>query len=221
MLSVIIPTLNANASLPGTLACLSRHADVASVNEYIIADGGSDEAPDVEAPGAVVLTGPPGRGLQLATGAQTSSGEWLLFLHADTILADGWAEAVRKHMAASSRAAFFRFRLDDDSAKARFLEWLVYWRCVIFALPYGDQGLLISRKLYEEVGGFRPLPLMEDVDLVRRIGRSRLTPIDIPAVTSAERYVRDGYLARILRNLTCLAMWSVGISPDYINRFYK
>ncbi len=220
MLSVIIPTRNANASLPGTLACLTRHGKTTEIAEIIVADGGSDVVPDVGKFGAKLLTGKPGRGMQLAAGAKEAVGEWLLFLHADTVLADGWAEAVKAHMAESRNAAVFRFRLDDDSAKSRVLETLVYWRCLVFALPYGDQGLLISRKLYEEVGGYRPLPLMEDVDLVRRIGRSRLTNLDVPAITSAERYVRDGYIVRMLRNLTCLAMWSIGVSPDRIKRFY-
>ena len=145
----------------------------------------------------------------------------LLFLHADTILGDGWARAVQAHMAGSSKAAVFRFRLDDTRIRARILELLVHWRCRLFALPYGDQGLLISRSLYDETGGFRPLPLMEDVDLVRRIGRRRLASLDVPAITSAQRYVRDGYVSRIARNLACLAMWSLGVSPDRIRRFLQ
>lgn len=220
MLSVIIPTRNANAGLPGTIACLTRHGHTAEIAEIIVTDGGSDVLPDVGELGARLLTGKPGRGIQLAAGAKEAGGEWLLFLHADTVLADGWAEAVVAHMASSRKAAVFRFSLDDDSVKARILEALVYCRGLVFALPYGDQGLLISRKLYEQVGGYRPLPLMEDVDLVRRIGRSRLANLDVPAITSAERYVRDGYMARMLRNLTCLAMWSIGVSPDRIKRFY-
>jgi len=221
MLSVIIPTHNANATLPRTLACLTRQEKAAGIAEIIVADGGSAVPPDVSEFGAVVLKGQPGRGVQLAAGAKMANSEWLLFLHADTVLGDGWAEAVQAHMASSRKAAVFRFRLDDDSAKARILEELVRWRCLVFALPYGDQGLLISRSLYDEVGGYHPVPLMEDVDLVRRIGRSRLTSLEVPAITSAERYVRDGYVARMVRNLTCLAMWSVGVPPERIKRFYR
>lgn len=221
MLSVIIPTRNANASLPRTLACLTRHAKAAAIAEIIVADGGSAVPPDVSKYGAVLLTGRPGRGIQLAAGAKVAKSEWLLFLHADTVLGDGWAQAVQAHIADSRKAAVFRFRLDDDSVKARILETLVRWRCLVFAMPYGDQGLLISRNLYDETGGYHPLPLMEDVDLVGRIGRSRLTNLDVPAITSSERYVRDGYFARMLRNLTCLAMWSIGVSPERIKRFYR
>ncbi len=221
MLSVIIPTRNANASLPRTLACLTRQAKAAAIAEIIVADGGSDVPPDVEGFGVVLLTGAPGRGVQLAAGAKQANSEWLLFLHADTVLGDGWADAVRTHIAQRHDAAVFRFRLDDETMKARILEALVRWRCRMFAMPYGDQGLLISRELYDETGGYRPMPLMEDVDLIRRVGRSRLRYLDVPAITSAERYVRDGYFARMMRNLTCLAMWSVGVSPERIKRFYR
>ncbi len=221
MLSVIIPTRNANASLPRTLACLAGHRDEAGIDEIIVADGGSVTSPEVTEFGAVLLHGPSGRGVQMAAGAKAATGDWLLFLHADTVLGAGWAPAVRAHMESSGEAAVFRFKLDDASIKARILEKLVVLRCALFAMPYGDQGLLVSRALYDEAGGFRPLPLMEDVDLVSRIGRSRLAYLDVPAITSAERYVRDGYVARIIRNLTCLAMWSVGVPPERINRFYK
>ena len=221
MLSVIIPTRNADGGLPHTLTCLAAQRTEAGIGEIIVADGGSTVAPDVAGFGAVMISAPAGRGIQLAAGADAATGDWLLFLHADTILGDGWARAVQAHMHSSSSAAVFRFRLDDTRIRARILELLVHWRCRLFALPYGDQGLLISRKLYEETGGFRPLVLMEDVDLVRRIGRHRLAWLDVPAITSAQRYVREGYVWRIARNLACLAMWSLGVSPERIRRFYK
>ncbi|MEO9876847.1 MAG: TIGR04283 family arsenosugar biosynthesis glycosyltransferase [Anderseniella sp.] len=221
MLSVIIPTRNANASLPRTLACLAAHRDEAGIDEIIVTDGGSVTSPEVSEYGAVLLHGQSGRGVQMAAGAKAATGDWLLFLHADTVLGAGWARSVQAHMASSGKAAVFRFKLDDASIKARILEKLVVLRCRVFAMPYGDQGLLVSRALYDEAGGFRPLPLMEDVDLVSRIGRSRLSYLEVPAITSAERYVRDGYVARIIRNLTCLAMWSLGVPPERISRFYK
>ena len=97
---------------------------------------------------------------------------------------------------------------------------MVACRCRWLVLPYGDQGLLISRKLYDELGGFRPMPMMEDVDLVRRIGRKRLTMLGHRAVTSAARYRRDGYLRRSARNLTCLSLFCVGVPPRLIARLY-
>ncbi|MEO1160392.1 MAG: glycosyltransferase, partial [Pseudomonadota bacterium] len=99
MLSVIIPTRNANASLPRTLACLAERKEEAGIAEIIVADGGSVTAPDVSEFGAVLLRGEPGRGVQMAHGATAATGDWLLFLHADTVLGKGWARAVRAHMA--------------------------------------------------------------------------------------------------------------------------
>jgi rSAM/selenodomain-associated transferase 2 len=221
MLSVIIPTLNANATLPQSLACLQQDRSVAGIGEIIVADGGSEEVPCCDLPETIIISCASGRGVQMATGAAMAKGDWFLFLHADTVLGEGWAQAVSTHMHGSEKAAVFRFVLDDDSKKARRLEVIVHWRCKLLALPYGDQGLLISRQLYNKVGGFKPLPLMEDVDMVRRIGRARLKLLDVPAVTSAARYQRDGYVRRMARNLTCLTMWSLGVPVEKIARIYK
>ena len=90
----------------------------------------------------------------------------------------------------------------------------------LFRLPYGDQGLLIHRDLYRAVGGYRRLPLMEDVDLVRRIGRDNLVPLAADALTSAARYRRDGWLLRPLRNLTCLTLYFAGVPPQTLQRLY-
>jgi hypothetical protein len=146
----------------------------------------------------------------------------VLFLHADTRLARGWDAAVASFIAAPGnrlRAGYFRFRLDDAAPAAPRLERAVAWRCRVLGLPYGDQGLLLSRSLYRDVGGYRALPLMEDVDLVRRIGRHRLTALAADAVTSAVRY-RGGYWRRSLRNAGCLALYGAGVPPRYIARLY-
>lgn len=104
---------------------------------------------------------------------------------------------------------------------ARRLEAAVRWRCRLLALPYGDQGLLLPAALYRALGGFRELPLMEDVDLARRLGRHRLVALAVDAVTSAARYRRDGYVARPLRNLCCLALYFLGVPPLLLQRLYR
>lgn len=218
-LTVIIPTLNAGQTLAATLA------SVAGLSEIIVADGGSDDATlaIAGAVGARIVTSAPGRGRQLDVGANDATGDWLLFLHADTALAAGWRRAVADHMgapASSGRAAYFRFSLDDLGWRARVLEALVAIRCAVFRLPYGDQGLLISRKLFNDLGGFRDLPMMEDVDLVRRLGRRRLAPLSIAARTSADRWRRDGWARRSLRNLLCLTLYFAGVAPARIARLY-
>ncbi|MCW8087030.1 glycosyltransferase [Sabulicella glaciei] len=164
---------------------------------------------------------PRGRGLQLRTGAEAARGDWLLFLHADTRLAPNWRRAAEAALRDEEAAGYFRFALDDDAPAARRLARAVAWRCRVLALPYGDQGLLIPRALYDAVGGFRPLPLMEDVDLVRRLGRARLRALDAEAVTSAARWRRDGYLRRSSRNLVVLGLWFAGVGEERLRRFYE
>ncbi|MCH8092157.1 MAG: hypothetical protein IIC57_07400 [Proteobacteria bacterium] len=115
----------------------------------------------------------------------------------------------------------FRFALDDGGGRARRIEWLVGWRCRFLALPYGDQGLLIGRAFYEALGGFKPIELMEDVDIIRRIGRNRLRVLDVPAITSAARYQAVGYMLRPLLNLFCLALYFSGVPPRLIARIYR
>lgn len=222
MLTIVIPTLDAAATLPATLAAL---AGAPPGSEIVVVDGGSrDGTPAIAARlGCRVVAAPRGRGPQLAAGADAASHEWLMFLHADTRPAPGWADAVAAFIAdraSLDRAGYFRFALDDGTPAARRLERAVAWRCRRLALPYGDQGLLVHRALYRAVGGYRPLVLMEDVDIVRRLGRARLRAIAHDAVTSAERWRRQGYLRRSARNLVCLGAWFLGVDPARIARFY-
>ena len=217
MLSVVVPTLNAAATLED---CLARLSDVRDV---VVVDGGSRDSTQAiaAASGARLVVTEPGRGGQLRLGAEAARGDWLLFLHADTILAPGWRAAAERHMAGGEGgAACFRFRLADPVWQARWVERAVAARVALFGLPYGDQGLLIPRSLYDRVGGYRPLPLMEDVDLVRRIGRRRLALLGEQAWTGAERWRRDGWLARPARNLFCLGLYALGMRPERIARFY-
>lgn len=224
VLSVVIPTLNAADVLPATLARLATARADGLVGEVIVSDGGStDRTTEIaRAGGARVCVGSRGRGLQMARGASAASEQWLLFLHADTRVEDGWQEAVASFTAGRGEdaVAVFTFALDDASPAARRLERLVSWRNRWLGLPYGDQGLLISRRLYDKVGGFKPLPLMEDVDIVRRLGRSRLVILPVRAITSAVRYRREGYLRRSSRNLLCLTLWFAGVPPKAIARLY-
>lgn len=217
-LAVVIPTLNAGRSLPATLGAIGGVP-----REIIVADGGSDDDTlDVARRfGCRTLVAPRGRGSQLAAGVAAAEAPWLLLLHADTRLAADWAAEAARHVATHpDKAAYFRFRLDDDAPAARRLERAVAWRCRVLALPYGDQGLLIAASLLRAVGGIRPIPLMEDVDLVRRLGRARLVALDAEAVTSAARYHRDGYLQRSARNLTLLGLWFAGVPPRLLARLY-
>ncbi len=227
-LSVILPTLNAAPTLSAALDALRRAPGAEQmIGEVIVADGGSvDETLGIaRRAGAKVISAPRGRGAQLAAGAEHVHGNWLLFLHADTQLAPNWAKEARNFIQNPERrfkqAAVFRFALDADSFKARLAMRLVGWRNRLFALPYGDQGLLIRRSFYQALGGFRPLPLMEDVDLIRKITRRRLAFLQTPARTSAAKYRRDGWWRRSFRNMLCVLLYFLGAPMSLLARLYR
>ena len=222
-LSVIIPALDAAAGLGDVVDRLNSGG--AAPGEIIVVDGGSaDRTTDVaRSRGATVVSARRGRGIQMAAGAAAAKGDWLLFLHADTVPGPAWREAVADLMTGSDgdrRAGVFRLRLDDPAPWARCVEWCARLRSRLLGLPYGDQGLLISADFYESLGGYRPLVIMEDVDMVRRIGRRHLVTLDCDAHTSAVRYRRAGYGIRMVRNAFCLACYFCGVPPSLIARMY-
>ena len=225
VLSIVIPTLDAASLLPGCLGALGEARHAGLLREIVIADaGGCAETVEIaHGFGASVFAAQEGRGPQLIAGAARSSGDWLLFLHADTRLENGWSREAAAFIArtgTAETAAAFRLRLDDRAPEARRIERLANWRSRHLALSYGEQGLLISRRLYDRLGGYRPLPLMEDVDLARRLGRRRLVLLQSAAVTSAARYRRDGWWLRPARNFALLTLWYLGLPAGWIARLY-
>lgn len=229
MISVVIPTLNAEATLAAALSALIPAAVEGFVREVIIVDAGSTDQTLRIADGfgaEIVKTGG-GRGAQLAAGAARAKFPWLLFLHADTVLETGWEHEAGKLMERvdserlSPSAAAFGYALDDMGAAPRILEALVRMRCAWLKLPYGDQGLLLPRSLYQEIGGYHPMPLMEDIDIVRRLGRRRVTLLRARAVTSPARYRAEGYLARVARNQLCLALYFLSVPAERIRQVYE
>ena len=227
MISVVIPTLNAEPSLAATLTALIPATVEGLIREVIIVDGGStDRTCEIaDAAGAELIVMNPGRGSQLRAGAAAAKHPWLLFLHADTVLDPGWEREAEHFMErvdsgrSKATAAAFRFTLDDEGMAPRCLETLVSLRCSLLRLPYGDQGLLISRKDYDAAGGFREMPVMEDLDFVRRIGGVRM--LRARAVTSAQRYRRDGYFRRALKNQICLVLYALNVPATRISQFYS
>ncbi len=224
-LSVVILALDAAQDLPATLASVTGGAIPGADDEILLSDGGSHDATRriAEDHGALVLQGPPGRGEQLRRGAAAAQRDWLLFLHSDTRLGEGWRDEAACFMADPAnqdRVGVFRFALDDRAGAARRLERGVRLRGRRLGLPFGDQGLLIHGDLYRRLGGYRDWPLMEDVDFIRRIGRRRITHFEAAAITSPARY-RNGYVGRSARNLFCLALYFLGVAPRHIVWFYR
>lgn len=228
MISVIIPARNSERTLSATLTALVPSAVDGTVRQVIVVDGGSTDQTTTIADlaGADVVSGAPGRGGQLAQGAERARFPWLLFLNADTVLEEGWERSAMDFMRRVDRgerspaAGAFTFRLDDQGLAPRLLERLVHLRCKLSRMPYGDQGLLIPRQLFDAVGGYRNLPIMEDIDLTRRLGRRRLAMLDAQAVTSPEPYRRDGYFLRSLRNQACHTLYGLGFPASWIARVW-
>jgi rSAM/selenodomain-associated transferase 2 len=219
MLSIIIPTLNAAECLEPLLIQVSGE-----VEDIVVTDGLSEDATIAIALKykARLALGHAGRGTQLARGAKWARGDWLLFLHADTILPDDWFTHVRHHIEKNpSKAGYFDFALDAKGFRPRIVEFLANIRSSLFALPYGDQGILISRKLYDQIGGFPDWPLFEDVALVKKLGRGRLKRLPIRVETGAERFEKHGYFKSILSNFILFTRYRLGADPWQLYRRYQ
>ena len=226
MISVVVPTNNSERLLPRCFDSLIAGAVRGVVREVIVSDAGSTDSTlaIADAAGAHVVRACNNRSEQMIKAAAMAKSDWLLFLHPQTALEAGWEAEAESFLGQAvmerPRAGVFRFALEDFGGEARRAEATANLRAGLFALPYGDQGLLIHRDLLREIGGVRPLPLMEDVDLVRRLGRHRLVALQADAVTSAAKWETGGYLRRSARNLTCLTLWFAGVPPSLIQRLY-
>ncbi|AJE45983.1 transferase 2, rSAM/selenodomain-associated [Celeribacter indicus] len=220
-ISVVIPTLDVTPKLRATLLTLMEGLDAGLVRELILSDGGSGDgvAEMADFVGAELVTGPAGRGGQLRRGAEAAQGDWLLFLHGDSWLPEGWAEEAIRHLAHRHDRALV-FSLGFREAEGVWPRLTAGWanlRTRLFDLPYGDQALLISRELYEEAGGYRDLPLMEDVDLARRLaGRIVLSALCVR--TDPARYRQRGWLRQGARNLLRLLRFRPGADPQSPSR---
>ena len=213
-LSIIIPTLKIDDRLERLVMSIPQELR----ERVIIVNGGPETYSFKE---LNLINSNPVRGLQLATGANFASGEWLFFLHGDSQLPKSWLKVLAKHVDHDPDKAFtFRLRFDDQGFFPRLLEYWVGFRCFAFALPYGDQGLFISKDLYDDIGGYKDMPLMEDVDIIKRIGRARLIVGSDEVITSAEKYNKYGYLLRMIWNGFCLLLYKLGVDPATIKKIY-
>jgi len=222
-ISIVIPTLNAGGGFAATLGALAEGLDAGLIRELIVSDGGSDDGTKAlaEAAGADWVTGQAGRGGQLRRGAEGAQGAWLLFVHADTVLDHGWAEAALKHLQEDpDSAAYFNLGFRTKGTMARFVAGWANLRSRTFGLPYGDQALLVSRQLYDQVGGFDDIPLMEDVAIARAL-RGKIVGLDCVAWTSAARYEDEGWFWRGAKNLWTLLRYLLGADPKRLASSYQ
>ena len=223
MISVVIPTLNAGKHLPQLLSQLRGRVD-----DIIISDGVSSDDSLYIAFGykTRIAIGCKGRGWQLARGAKWASlghnnNDWLLFLHADAMLGSGWINAVSAHIENHpEKAGYFTFKVKDKGWRPRLMEMIVSMRCRFLQLPYGDQGLLVSRALYENVGGYENWVLFEDVKMAESL-KGKLTGLNADIYTNADKYKRDGYWGRSLANFRLYRRYKKGARPEQLASEYN
>lgn len=226
-ISLVIPTLNAEHDLPQCLAVLAEGLTTGLIRELVVSDGGSSDATCeiADAVGAELVQGPSSRGGQLRRGVAATRAEWVMIVHADTVLDPGWTAVVGAHVAQpDAPPAYFRLAFRDGGRRGQLVACWANLRATLFSLPYGDQGLLVRRRDYEAVGGYPDQPLMEDVALIRALAREgALKPVALPvtARTSAARYRRSGWLRRGASNLWTLARYFSGADPERLAARYN
>ena len=219
-ISVIIPVYRDAAALARTLAA----TDFSGADIVVVATPDEDMGAALRfVPSGVdivCVTATRGRARQMNAGAAVARGQWLVFLHADTRLPCGWTGQI----AAADRdprvnAGCFRFALDSPALFARLIECGVRARVALLGLPYGDQALFVRRASFDALQGYADLPIMEDVDLVRRLRRGgRLFRSALSAITSARRWERDGWVARTCRHLALILLYFCGVPPARLIR---
>lgn len=219
MISIVIPVYRDGDALARTLAdfdpCGAEVIVAATAEDREALAALRSARPDV-----VWIESPRGRGRQMNAGAAAARGEWIVFLHADTQLPRGWAAAIAEAQRRGCAIGCFRFVLDSARMAARLIEIGVAARVRLLRLPYGDQGIFVRRAVFEPMGGFADLPIMEDVDLVRRTPGA-LFRSALPAVTSARRWERDGWIRRSAGNVLLVARYFAGADPNRLARLYN
>jgi uncharacterized protein len=218
--SLVIPVLFDAEAASALLGTLPSSPSV----EIIVVDGAADLRLQsiVAAHGRATLhRTDAGRARQMNAGVAAATGEWLLFLHADSTLPAGWLAAIAA-LDDDVIGGWFGFALDDPAWQARVIERLTAWRVKHFQLPYGDQGLFVRRRVFHTLGGFRDVPLMEDVEFVTRLVRvGRVVELPLQLTTSARRWRREGWFRRSTKNLLLVGLYFLGVKPDRLARWYR
>jgi rSAM/selenodomain-associated transferase 2 len=221
-ISVIVPTLNEENNLKKCIECIRSEGIKC---EIIVSDGGSSDNTIKLAGGykeVKIVRTDKGRGRQMNKGASVATGEILLFLHADTVLEKGWSNAVMSLCESELYAGgVFTLKIDNPGKIFRIIEYLVKVRCYFFKLPYGDQGIIVKKCVFEKIGGFKNIPLMEDIDIVERIKmQGEIKIFDKNAVTSDRRWAAKGWVYTSVLNHLIFLLYRLGLDPHRLARLY-
>ena len=222
ILSIIIPTLNESNNLPSLISDLS---EIDNDSEILVIDSTSeDKTKDIASIYGTRFykTNIRNRGIQLNYGANRAKGDWLLFIHADSRLNFNWSTEIKDLIKKNSNVIyFFKFKVDSKLLKYRLLEFFVNLRCLIFSSPYGDQGFLISKKNFNNYGGFKNIPLMEDFDFIRRIKQKEyLIGLKTPIYTNSRKWNHKNLILQSIKNWNLRRLWLKGVSLDKIYKMY-
>ena len=218
-IAVVVPTLDEASAIAGCLESARAVAD-----QLIVSDGGSrdDTVEIARCLGATVVCGSPGRGRQLNRGAESASADCLLFLHADSRLPDGARDALTEALAGGAIGGGFQVAFDAAGGLPRLGSRLVNLRSRLTRCPLGDQGQFCRRSAFEELGGFREWPILEDLDFIRRLKRrGRIALLSPPVATSYRRYQRRGIARNIATNWLIWALHFLGASPERLAALYR
>jgi rSAM/selenodomain-associated transferase 2/rSAM/selenodomain-associated transferase 1 len=220
-ISIIIPALNEAATIARTLSHLEAVDDL----EVIVVDGGSNDktAKLAESRGAKVIHSHPGKAVQMNAGAAAATGDVLAFLHADTLLPENFNHQIVSTLNQNGVAAgAFRLSIDSTVAGIGIIERMANWRSCFLRLPYGDQALFMKKSLFEKMGGFAEVPIMEDFILVRRLKREgRIVILPTAVVTSPRRWLYFGIVNTWLINQAIIIAYYLGIPPERLTRWYR
>jgi len=217
-LSIVIPTLDEEAVLGAALDEALRHAD-----EVIVSDGGSSDrtCAIARARGIEPIVGTTGRGNQIRRAVSRASGDVLLVLHADTLLPSTAGRKVRKAVAGGAVGGGFLVRFEGGPATYRLGERIVNWRTRVVRTPLGDQAQFVTREALERLGGYRDWPILEDLDLIRRLRRlGPIAVIEDPVRTSSRRFRAGGGLRTVAVNWVIFGLYFAGVSPHRLARLY-
>lgn len=218
-LAIVVPALNEEEALRRNLP-----AALAAADEVVVSDGGStDRTVEVARQlGARLVSGPPGRGVQLTRGAEAAEADVLLFLHADTRLPPDGVRAVREAVAGGAVGGAFCVRFDVDRPMLRLGARLINLRTRLTRLPLGDQAQFVTREGFRRLQGFRDWPILEDLDFafrMKRVGRTAL--IEDRVTTGARRFVEQGIVRTVSTNWLIWMLFLLGVSPQRLARLYR